>query len=492
MRAKEFITERKKKRKKPRWAAYGPGPYGLYGWDAGYSGAGGVSSGDGGGVGEASYPGNLGAMELVKFFQKAGPEEKKILQQLINKKDYKRAWAMIQGLTGVKLQGHEFESIDEGWKEKLAALGIAGTLGLSSASGAEPKTTSMQDKIIATVVIDGETKRLDLTPKGFDDVRDAEKWLDKFMRDRGIMNWQGKIEKGQPGSGQYQRVRIMGAGGLESINNEGWRDTLTGLALGAGVVMSNPAAANVEKVQVGQGDTVYSIAKTFGTTPQAIQKLNKLDKNFSVKAGQTLKIPSGEVIDVIKNPSKEKKAEPVKKKPAKIDTSKTLTGTTHEAVLTRTARASGITDPTELAAFLAQCAHESHDFKSMVEYGGSLDFRKYDPKFAPKKARALGNTKVGDGARYKGRGYIQLTGRYNYKRAGEALGLPLEQNPELAEKPEVAAKIAVWFWKQRVQPNVDNFNDVRAVTKPINPGLNGLENRKEAFIDFKKFKLAMR
>jgi putative chitinase len=311
------------------------------------------------------------------------------------------------------------------------------------------------------------------------------------MRDRGIMNWQGKIEKGQPGSGQYQRVRIMGAGGLESINNEGWRDTLAGLALGAGVAMSGPAAANVEKVQVGQGDTVFSIAKAFGTTPQTIQKLNKLDKNFSIKAGQTLKVPAGEVVDVIKEPSKTK-AEPPKKKPAKIDTSKTLTGTTHEAVLTRTARASGITDPTELAAFLAQCAHESHDFKSMVEYGGSLDFRKYDPKFAPKKARALGNTKVGDGARYKGRGYIQLTGRYNYKRAGEALGLPLEKNPELAEKPEIAAKIAVWFWKQRVQPNVDNFNDIRAVTKPINPGLNGLDDRKEAFIDFKKFKLASR
>jgi putative chitinase len=121
-----------------------------------------------------------------------------------------------------------------------------------------------------------------------------------------------------------------------------------------------------------------------------------------------------------------------------------------------------------------------------------LDFRKYDPKFAPRKAKALGNTKAGDGARYKGRGYIQLTGRYNYKRAGKALGLPLEEKPELAENPEVAAKVAVWFWQQRVQPKVNNFNDVRAVTKPINPGLNGLQDRKDSFIDFKKFKLAQR
>ena len=280
---------------------------------------------------------------------------------------------------------------------------------------------------------------------------------------------------------------------------EGWRDTVAGLALGAGVAMGSPAqAADIERVVVQPGQTVFSIAKAFGTTPAAIQKLNNLDKNFSVKSGQTIKVPSNGWKDTQLDTTAKSTIPPKssstkeKKKPVKVDTSKTLTGTTHEAILTRTARASGIKDPTELAAFLAQCAHESHDFKSMVEYGGSLDFRKYDPKFSPKKARTLGNIKVGDGARYKGRGYIQLTGRYNYKRAGEALGLPLEQKPELAENPEVAAKIAVWFWKQRVQPNVDNFNDVRAVTKPINPGLNGLQDRKEAFIDFRNFKLAMR
>lgn len=263
---------------------------------------------------------------------------------------------------------------------------------------------------------------------------------------------------------------------------EGWKDWVAGAALGAAAL-----GANAEVVKVSPGQTVFSIAKAMNTTPQAIAKANNLDKNFTIKAGQELKIPGQQKVNPV---SKQPAKKPVAKN--KVDASKTLTGTVHEAVLTRAARAAGITDPTELAAFLAQCAHESHDFKSMVEYGGSLDFRKYDPKFAPKKARALGNIKVGDGARFKGRGYIQLTGRYNYKRAGEALGLDLVKTPELAEKPEVAAKIAVWFWKQRVQPRVDNFNDVRAVTKPINPGLNGLEDRKEAFVDFKKFKLASR
>lgn len=271
--------------------------------------------------------------------------------------------------------------------------------------------------------------------------------------------------------------------------DEGWKDTLAGLALGAGVAFGGAADAkpNMEKVVVSPGQTVYSIAKAFDTTPQAIQKINKLDKDFTIKPGQELKVPSGEVV----KPS-DKKKEPVKKKQTKLDPSKTLTGTVHEAILTKTARAAGITDPIELAALLAQCAHESHDFKSMVEYGGSLDFRKYDIKFNPKKAKELGNTKPGDGARYKGRGYIQLTGKDNYKRAGQALGLNLVKNPELVEKPEIAAKVAVWYWKQRVQPKVDNFNDVRAVTKPINSGLKGLADRKEAFVDFKKFKLASR
>lgn len=437
MKISEIVNEakRKKRRKRVKGAAYGPGPFGMYGTNVGYSGASGAV---GGAVGEAAYPGNLGAMELADFFKKASPQQKALLKKFIEEKNSKSAWALIKKITGSTLIGKEFN----------------------------------EGEYVQVTLDTGEKKYLRTYGK----------------RNRDIVNYFRKLG--------HQVVCIDNqcppATNEQSVD-EGWRDWIAGAALGAGVALGGGAAeANVEKIQVSKGDTVYSIAKAFGTTPQTIQKLNKLDKNFSIKPGQTIKVPAGEVIDVIKEPSKEKKAAPEKKKQAKIDTSKTLTGTTHEVILTRIARAAGITDPTELAALLAQAAHESHDFKSMVEYGGSLDFRKYDPKYAPKKARALGNTKVGDGARYKGRGYIQLTGRYNYKRAGQALGLPLEAKPELAEKPEVAAKIAVWFWKQRVQPNVDNFNDVRAVTKPINPGLNGLDDRKEAFVDFKKFKLAMR
>jgi putative chitinase len=188
-------------------------------------------------------------------------------------------------------------------------------------------------------------------------------------------------------------------------------------------------------------------------------------------------------------------AEAAKKKPTNViqqiskkDISKSVTGTPHEVFLKREAEKAGIKGQ-ELAAFLAQCAHETLDFKHMKEIGGSLDFKKYDIKFAPRKAKALGNTKPGDGAKFKGRGYIQLTGKYNYKKAGEALGVDLLTKPELLEKPEIAAKAAVWYWKERVRDKVGNFKDTEAVTKPINPGMKHLDQRKDKH---DKFMVAMK
>ena len=163
---------------------------------------------------------------------------------------------------------------------------------------------------------------------------------------------------------------------------------------------------------------------------------------------------------------------------SKKDIAKSVTGNPHEVFLKKEAEKAGIKGQ-ELAAFLAQCAHETLDFKHMKEIGGSLDFKKYDIKFAPRKAKILGNTKPGDGAKYKGRGYIQLTGKYNYKKAGDALGIDLVNKPELLEKPEIAAKAAVWYWKERVRDKVDSFKDTASVTKPINPGMKHLDQRKE-------------
>lgn len=225
----------------------------------------------------------------------------------------------------------------------------------------------------------------------------------------------------------------------ESVD-EGWKDTLAGAALGTALAFGAPGDAEAAK--------------------------KKVEKPVAQKVV---------------------KADPLKQV-SKSELSKSVTGNPHEVVLKKAAEKAGIKG-NELAAFLAQCAHETMDFKHMKEIGGSLDFKKYDIRFAPNKAKALGNTKPGDGAKFKGRGYIQLTGKYNYKKAGEALGLPLAEKPELVEKPEVAAKVAVWYWQNRVKPNVDNFKDTKDVTKGINPGLKHLDQRKEKH---QAFQVAMR
>lgn len=158
----------------------------------------------------------------------------------------------------------------------------------------------------------------------------------------------------------------------------------------------------------------------------------------------------------------------------------------HEALLQRVAKAAGIKG-TELAQFMAQTNHESWDFSRLKEKGMGKGYfaKKYDPKFAPQTAKILGNKQVGDGEKYHGRGFIQLTGRDNYRMAQQALKIPLLQRPELAERPDVAAKIAVWYWNTRVKPHIQNFNDTKAVTQKINPAMRGLQDRHAKFIDYK-------
>ena len=437
-----IMSERKKRRRKSRWAAYGPGPYGGYGYAVGYSGDGGSSGGDGG-VGEASYPGNVGMMEVAKFFKVANEAQKKLFKELLEKGKRGLAWKLIQDVTGTELKGREFT---------------------------EDRTADVEFST-------GEKKRVRYVPTGKDIVDTLVKYyLRQGMKvvkvDDTKVNWNLATE-------QYSYDPV----------DEGWRDTLAGLALSAGVAMAGPASANVEKVVVGKGDTVYSIAKAFGTTPDTIQKLNKLDKDFSVKAGQTIKVPKWEEI---KEPEKKKTAE---KKPEnkKLDASKTLTGKPYEALLTNAARSGGITDPVELAAFLAQCAVETGDFSKLREVGNRKYVeRMYDIKHNPRGARVLGNTRAGDGWKYRGRGFIMLTGKYNYRKAGRDLGIDLVKSPDLLMKPDIAAKVSVWYWKERVRPKVSNFNDTEAITKLVQGGDKHLENREEAFLDFKDFKLATR
>ncbi len=93
--------------------------------------------------------------------------------------------------------------------------------------------------------------------------------------------------------------------------------------------------------------------------------------------------------------------------------------------------------------------------------------------------RNLGNTEPGDGWKYHGRGFIQLTGRANYEQVGKEMGLDLINHPELAEDREIAAKIAVHYWEARVVANHDQ-RDIAAACRDINGGTNGLADRRLA------------
>ena len=95
--------------------------------------------------------------------------------------------------------------------------------------------------------------------------------------------------------------------------------------------------------------------------------------------------------------------------------------------------------------------------------------------------RDLGNTQPGDGKRYKGRGFIQITGRANYRTYGSKLGQPLEANPTLASNPEIAAQVAISYWKTIVAPRVSDFSATTTVTRLINGGTNGLDDRLKYF-----------
>ena len=135
------------------------------------------------------------------------------------------------------------------------------------------------------------------------------------------------------------------------------------------------------------------------------------------------------------------------------------------------AREYDVTTVLRICHFLAQAAHETDGFRTFQEYGGPAYFVRYEGR------RDLGNTQPGDGARYHGRGIFQLTGRANYRRFGQILGIDLEAEPERAREPAVALAVAFAYWRERGMAAAADADDVERVTKLINGGRNGLAER---------------
>ena len=181
--------------------------------------------------------------------------------------------------------------------------------------------------------------------------------------------------------------------------------------------------------------------------------------------------------------------------------------TEREAQLLLDATATGMHSPNELANFMAQVAHESNGLSELNErflYTKGISqitskvrsaLREGSEALELARVEALngrpeqlaelmygermGNDQPGDAFKYHGRGYLQLTGKAQYREAGEALGIDFMTHPELAADPKYAGKIAIWYWNKNVHSKA--AEDVQRATLIINGGENGLADRAERF-----------
>lgn len=163
----------------------------------------------------------------------------------------------------------------------------------------------------------------------------------------------------------------------------------------------------------------------------------------------------------------------------------------------------GITAPADQAMFIAQAGHESCGFTAVVEslnYTPAALVATFGKRITKQQADALGRTtqqaarqdaianlvysnrlgnkSAGDGWKYRGRGLIQITGLDNYRTCGAALKLDLVSGPEQLEQDLQAARSAAWFYTSK---GCMAYADINRVTRIINGGLNGLDDRKARY-----------
>lgn len=165
-----------------------------------------------------------------------------------------------------------------------------------------------------------------------------------------------------------------------------------------------------------------------------------------------------------------------------------------------------ITSPVRMAAFLAQIGHESAGLTVVVENlnysaeGLAATWPKRfalpsgkpnaQAKFLARKPAEIANVvyanrngngseSSGDGWRYRGRGYLQVTGRYNYQLTGNALGVDFVADPASLELPQYAAASAALYWYRNSLNDLADVGKFEQITRVINGGLNGLPDRKD-------------
>jgi len=170
----------------------------------------------------------------------------------------------------------------------------------------------------------------------------------------------------------------------------------------------------------------------------------------------------------------------------------------------------GITTPHRIAGFIAQCAHESADFTRLEEnlnyreetllrvFPRYFGFDKEDPaEYAHKPEKlanyvymdkhrstsgALGNVQDGDGWLFRGKGLKQVTGRANHEAFGRQVGMTAEQAAEYLLTKDGALQSALWFWDSRNLNPIADTGDVVKLTKIINGGNIGLDDRRNRYV----------
>ncbi len=146
------------------------------------------------------------------------------------------------------------------------------------------------------------------------------------------------------------------------------------------------------------------------------------------------------------------------------------------SVIESAMREFGIDTRLRQAMFLAQIGHESGGMRYTSEIWDNTDAQQsYEGR------KNLGNTQVGDGFKYRGRGLIQTTGRYNYEKTADALAIDCVNNPDVLSEPSNAARSAAWWWQSHKLNRFADAGDIFGCTKVINGGTNGIDQRTKLY-----------
>ena len=165
---------------------------------------------------------------------------------------------------------------------------------------------------------------------------------------------------------------------------------------------------------------------------------------------------------------------------AYIAKNKNFSGYSLESIVLRMnkyAKEFGIDSPQRWAHYLAQIAHESSELRYSEEIASG---KAYEGR------KDLGNVIKGDGVRFKGRGLIQLTGRTNYTTYKAFCGFDVVKQPELLCKPVGAVRSSMWFWHRKGLNELADRDEFTLITKKINGGTNGIEDRHKYLARAKK------